>query len=287
MAKQDRKRRIDEAKGCVFVFKKGDKKGEQCCNKKINEECFCQKHSKDTKLNIEYGFLHRSVIRDEVITPDSQLTQKNIWQKEVPYDTRQLAIDQVIAAYSSNFALIKNRENKTFNVNYKTKKSSTETFQIEKKALNVTKLRVFSQRLKKTLRLRKRDIEKLQEGVGGTITCVKIKPGKWYLCIPRKKTVAVEPIYKHAAYQSVFLDPGVRTFQTFYSPDGLCGKIGDQYCNNFIKPITEKIDHLESIRSKTKNVKTRRHLRNRLFKLRTKAKKSNPRFTLENLPVPM
>ena len=271
-AKLDRKNRIDEAKGCVFVLKKGDKKGQQCCNTKINEDCFCKKHSVDTKLNIDYNFLHRNVIRDAIIIPDSRLPPELIWQKEVPYDTRQLAIDQVIAAYSSNFALIKNRENKAFNVAFKTKKSSSETFQIEKSALNITKLRVFSQRLKKKLRLRKRDARKLQEGVGGTITCLKTKPNKWYLCIPRKKTIGNEPIYTNAAYKSVFLDPGVRTFQTFYSPDGLCGKIGDQYCNDYIKPITDRIDHFESIRSTTNNAKTRKHLRDRLFKLRGKAR---------------
>jgi len=271
-AKQDRQRRIDEGKGCVFVYKKGKTKGNQCCNTKINEKCFCKKHHSDTKLNIDYSYLHRDVVRNEVIIPDSRLTNDIMWQKDVPYDTRQLAIDQVIAAYSSNFALIKNRENKQFNVSFKTKKSSSETFQIDKGAINIKKLRIFSQRLKKKFRMRKRDVKKLQEGVDGTITCLKIKPGKWYLCIPRKKTIAVEPIYKNAAYKSVFLDPGVRTFQTFYSPDGLCGKIGDQYCNDFIKPLTNKIDHLESIRSKTNNSKTRRHIRNRLFKLRTKAR---------------
>jgi putative transposase len=73
-----------------------------------------------------------------------------------------------------------------------------------------------------------------------------------------------------APYKSVFLDPGVRTFQTFYSPDGICGKIGDQYCNDFIKPKTQLIDNYESIRSKSTNWRTRRNIRNRLFKLRNK-----------------
>lgn len=97
---------------------------------------------------------------------------------------------------------------------------------------------------------------------------MKTKPGKWYLCLPREKEIS----NIKAPFKSVFLDPGVRTFQTFYSPDGVCGKLGDQYCNNYIKPLTQKIDFLESIRSKADNKVTRRNLRNRLFKLRDKIK---------------
>ena len=271
-AKEARQKLIEANKGCVYIYKQGDNKGKQCCCKKIIDEGFCKEHRSKTKLDIDFSFLSRTVIRDNIILPESQLPLDKLWQKEIPYDTRQLAIDQVIAAYKSNFALIKNRENKNFNVSFKTKKSKSETFQINKKAINISLLRVFSQRLKKPFRLRNRDVKKLQEGVDGTLTCLKLKPGKWYLCIPRTKTIGTEPIYKNAAYKSVFLDPGVRSFQTFYSPDGLCGKIGDQYCNDFIKPITDKIDHLESIRSKATNVKTRRNLRNRLFNLRTKAR---------------
>jgi hypothetical protein len=151
IAKQDRKKRIDAKTGCVFLFKKGDKKGTQCCQSKVNEECFCKKHSKETKLNIDYSYLFRSVIRDEIITPDSELIVDNLWQKEVPYDTRQLAIDQVIAAYASNFELIKSRENKQFEVSFKSKKTASETFQINKKAINFQKLQIFSSRTKKEI----------------------------------------------------------------------------------------------------------------------------------------
>ena len=177
-----------------------------------------------------------------------------------------------MAAYESNFKLIKNRENKSFDVSFKSKKAHREIFQINKKAIKFDTLQVFTRRNKDKFRVRKRDLEKLKEGSDCTVTCLKTKPGKWYFCIPREKVAKDPPIYETPPYKSVFLDPGVRTFQTFYSPDGVCGKIGDQFCNQFIKPITNRIDHLESVRGTTDTWKSRAHLRNRLFKLRDKVK---------------
>lgn len=187
----------------------------------------------------------------------------------LPYDTRQFAIDQLIDAYKSNFALNKQRENRYFMVKYKTKKTVSEIFQINKNALNYKDLKVFIRRTKKPFRVRSRDLSKILDGTDGTVTCLKVKPGKWYLCLPRTKDV---PKDNKNPYESVFLDPGVRTFQTFYSPDGICGKIGDQYCNKFIKPITENIDKLESARATTVHWRTRRNLKNRLHLLRDKVK---------------
>jgi len=173
--------------------------------------------------------------------------------------------------------LIKNRENKSFNVQYKSKKSARETFQINKKAINFDAFKAFPRRLKQKLRFRQRDIDKVKDGASGNITCLKVKPGKWYLCIPRQKNIS-QAIYKEASYKSVFLDPGVRTFQAFYSPDGLCGKLGDQFATRFIEPLTNLIDKLESIRSKASNWKTRRNIRNRLFKIRHKVKNKIDNF---------
>lgn len=216
--------------------------------------------------------LSRTKIRDAVITPDKKLSPENIWQKEIPYDTRQLAIDQVIEAYKSNFELNKNREDKRFDVKYKSKKARNEIFKIEKRAINFEKLRIFSRRTVDSFRIRSRDIEKIKEECDGTITCLKTKPGRWYLCLPRTKLSKDKPIYESASYKSVFIDPGVRTFMTFYSPDGIAGKIGDNFAKKYFNPIVDKVEKLESVRSKVTGWRTRRNIKNKLLNLRNKLK---------------
>ena len=73
------------------------------------------------------------------------------------------------------------------------------------------------------------------------------------------------------SFNIVSLDPGVRTFQTLYSPNGIVGKIGDNFCNDRLIGIAKRIDELDSIASNSE-WKTRRNIRNRQSLLRTKIK---------------
>lgn len=246
-------------KGCVHTN----------CGQQLENEFFCKKHTKTGTLGISYKFLTLPKIRDAILTPDSKLDESNIWMKEVPYDTRQLAIKSLVSAYSSAFALKKKGHIQSFDIHFKKKKAINQVFFIDASALKNDN-KIFVQRLKKKgkLRFRKRYLSKIVP-CEKDFTILKTKPGKWYICIPYEKK---KPIYENACYKSVFLDPGVRTFQTFYSPDGICGKIGDNYCNDFLLPIGYHIDKLESVYSKTIDSKTRRNLRNRMAKLRDKLK---------------
>ena len=80
--------------------------------------------------------------------------------------------------------------------------------------------------------------------------------------------------------KSVALDPGKRTFQTFYSPDGIAGKLGDEYFKDYITPLNNRIDYICSARDKIKNIKEKtyknkrsiRNMNRRLSLLRTKIK---------------
>ena len=197
-------------------------------------------------------------IRKKVLKSDSDLLEEEQWQKEVPYDTRQLALKQLITSYKTSLTLKKKGLIKSFNIQYLKKKSPRQVFYIDKNALKVNDnglLSIFPRRLKdkRKIRNRKRDRKKLKNYLDGNIQCDTIIQkqacGKWYICIPKEET---KPIYEEASYKSVFLDPGVRTFQTFYSPEGLCGKIGDDYSINYIAPLLEKYDLMKSLGKKRK-----------------------------------
>jgi putative transposase len=195
------------------------------------------------------------------------------WQKEVPYDTRQEAINDAITAFKGCITKVQQGQISTFHVSFRSKKKQqTQAFRVNKKALNPENFSFFSDKLKghKHFRLRKRDVSKFQENgtTDGNFMVLKTKPGYWYFCFPRVKE---PPIYENPVYKSVFLDPGVRTFQTFYSPDGVCGKIGDKEFSQSLKKLADRHDQLWSIMSKPETpLKTKKALKARCAMLRHK-----------------
>ena len=90
------------------------------------------------------------------------------------------------------------------------------------------------------------------------------RSNRYYLCLTLEKNKT-----KHETTSNIVsLDPGVRTFQTYYSPNGECGKLGKNIVDDLIEKA-ERIDKLNSAISKKKG-KTKYNMRSRCFKLRTK-----------------
>ena len=198
---------------------------------------------------------------------------KEIWQKDVPYDTRQEAIDDAIVSWKTAFKKLKAKQITNFNINYKLKKATSQIFRVNKKALKINDKKdirnIFVTRLKKNgkLRVRKRDIEKFYKdnSLNGNFLILRTRPDYWYVCLPRERQ---KPTFQEPSYQNVFLDPGVRTFQTLYSPEGVCGKIN---VSEKLYELAKRHDHLHSVCSKMAS-KTKNHLKQRMAKLRHKMK---------------
>lgn len=276
-AQESRKKELQELNknGCAHFTK--DK---QCCKPLAESKYFCEEHKND-KLGICYKFLTHITVRKAVMESDSELKEKiangqdphNFASQmlDVPYDTRQLAIKELITAYVSNFAKIKKGTMSSgFEVKFKSRKHMTSfAFHVDKSALNMASRSIFVRRLKGkegTLRMSARDIKKFNRiKEVKDFQIIYEKPDRWYLCLPHIKTYETKK-----THESVFLDPGIRTFQTFWSPDGLCGKIGKQLAPE-INAINHEIDWLKSLMTRV-NAKRRRSMRDKCQRLRNKAK---------------
>lgn len=216
------------------------------------------------------GILSRGILRPLVMKSDKDISENDPmeWQKEIPYDTRQEAISDAITAYKGNLTKVKKGIIETFDVKFRNKKNTTQVFRVNKNALKDQSIFVSRLKKNKKLRFRKRDVEKFTENdsSNGNFIILKTKPDFWYLCLPRKiKTTKPEP----ATLKSVFLDPGVRTFQTLYSPDGFVAKINS---DPGIQDIAKKHDLLWSISDSNIKSKTKINIRNRCATLRNKLK---------------
>ena len=247
-------------------------------DKKDNKDMKDNKNKKDNKNMKDNKTLFKLPsaidIRKNVLISDSKLTNKDIWQKEIPYDTRELAIRRLYKSYKTSYCLLKSKHIKTFEIRYKKKKQNKQSFEINKNAIKITKngeFKIFPTRLKEKIRVRKRDrnkIKKIKIDKAETNTLITKEYNKWYICIniPKEKTEEKQkPIFS-----SVFLDPGTRKFQNIYSPDGICGHIGNRFCKNEISPLIKKYEEYQKIIG-NKEIK-KKNLWKRCFELITKVK---------------
>ena len=278
--------------GCIFTNDQG-----QCC-KEINTKSnyFCKTH---IKKKVDYGYnLNLMSLRKVSGIFSREFLEENKWLEEVPYDTRQLVINDFMGAYKAAMTNFKRSNIKGFELKYKSKKNPTQIFHINKRALNTWKKKILTKIKKKSkksskkktkreteenliifkrkklgkIRLRKKMkkwYNKNIKDIKHNCKIIRYGSGEYYLLLSiNNKDKKYE---KKALFNIVSLDPGVRTFQTFYSPDGLVGKLGDNLVDKLMK-YGKKIDTLDQVKSGNIKNKTKRNICKRQFKLRTKIK---------------
>ena len=221
---------------------------------------FCDKHtSKGLGIKATHGghsIWSSITMRNAVLLSNKNLGPELAWQKEIPFATRYGAIRKFAAAMSSFFERRKahpEAEPPGF-LSKRSHGDSVFVANVNALKFNNGKLSLFPARLKRSIRVAAKDnkrlIKHLSVGKECDIEVSRTVNGKWYLVLPRKVTIeAAKP-----TYGDVFLDPGGRTFQTLYSPDGVCGKIGDEfYLDHSIKGKLLRADTLMSVAAKLKN----------------------------------
>lgn len=252
---EEQKKEFNNSKTCIL-----------CDNDKLPNSYCCKKHEKSKlpwKLNIILSSIRKAVLKSDkeiIDTPDS-------WQLDIPYDTRQLAIKDAINAYNSSIALKNNGYIDKFELKFKKRNNNKQIFWVDKYAMRKD-WKIFVTRLKddSKLRFKKRDLKKLPKELPQSDFKILNDSGSYYLIlsIPYKK-----PEISEKKYSMIALDPGIRCFQTGYSPDNHCIKIGSNY-NNIINKYHKKIDKLKELRSKIANRKTRYNLKKRYRKTEKK-----------------
>ena len=203
----------------------------------------CKKHQGKPlpwKLNITLAS-----VRPDAMKNDKDLSNEEQWQKDVPYDTRQLMVKEAVTMFKSA-CTNKSRGNiLQFNLGFRSRKNPRQTCWINKKAITKD-FRLFTTRLnnKSKLRFRKKVKKQLS-----TIEhdCQILKDGQaYYLLIA--SDFEIQP--RDHPHDHVAMDPGVRTFQTCYSPDGI---VIESDAPSKIKMLASRIDLLQSLKTKIRS----------------------------------
>jgi len=179
--------------------------------------------------------------------PEKQLKPNpNIptWTMKTPKDIRKEALFELKTAYKSAHANLRNGNINGFNIGFKSKKKKY-PITIPKTAVRFNdkkNLIVYPsyklEEIKLSKRQKKKDLVEIKKECK-----IQYKDDKWYFLIP------FEPQPKVVIPEKTFcsLDPGARTFQTLYSPEGV---IKFQHNREILKRLRKKLDHLQSLRSK-------------------------------------
>ena len=265
LSKNEFEKKISQSKelkinGCIYKIK-----NKQCCKEITSKSTwFCKTHI-NQKIKNDLG-LNLISYRKKLIKSDKELEDDELWKKEIPYDTRQLAIKEYITSLKSAISNKKNGNIGFFEMKYRSKKNLRKSFNIDHRAIKPERF-LFKKRLKNKIRMRSKMRKWWDKNVKEIVHDCKIindESNRYYICLnidnKNKKVNKTNSV--------VSLDPGIRTFQTFYSPDGKCGKLGDNM-NQDLFPISNRIDKLTSLITKT-NGKTKYNLRKRNHVLRTK-----------------
>ena len=212
---------------------------------------------------------HKSFItyRSNVMKSNKDYSEEEKWITEIPYDTRQLMIKSAHSMIKSNFELKRKGIIKHFDLKYKSRKNPKQIFFVDHRAIK--NLNLFPDTLKNNSKLIVRGKYKKYYNYIFEHDCIIQKNGhQYFLLVPKEKEV----IYEKANKDIVSLDPGIRSFQTLYTPDGYVGDLGTKNLKDKLKKLTKKLDLKNSLYSKTKSKKKKLQIKKKCSKLRTKIK---------------
>lgn len=249
-----------------------------------NRTYFCKKHKKQ---KLKFSYYNISDLRNKVIRKQKHLTNDIKWQKNTPYDLKQNALRLLLANQKAGITN-KVRNQVDYNMKYIKKKSRHNIFKIPSNFIDIKKkilLAGYGSKKQFRFHVSKKTeswLKKNNYKLNDTIT-IGQSGNKYYIYA----SYDVKPKTIEKPFNTVSIDPGVRTFGTMYSPDGLEGDLGKGVDKELYNKYAKKLDKLKSLRTKKEiitnnqgnkiskfvnNAKTRKNMKSRCNKLSDKIK---------------
>lgn len=219
-------------------------------NNEDNKDSILYKETKPENNNVYYS---ETDLRN-LITPESMCSRTK-WLLQTPKHIRESAVFEAHKNFKSVITNLKNGHIKYFNLKFKSKKNKSWAFEIPHTSINIYKkeigiyeARTTNARIKTT-----EEIPTLEHNCN-----VMFNGLHYYLCVPKKiklKTNENDGIY-------AALDPGVRKFQTIYSPDENNFIMIGKGASNVLYKHLLKLDKLIGSKNRIKILKLRLKIEN-------------------------
>lgn len=195
---------------------------------------------------------------DKVYKDIAEQNKEHDYIKSVPYQIKKISVKDYRKALSINKIKAK-RYGKPFEMKFKSKKNPKQSCFIPKTA--ISSLGIYytiagKLKMKESAWFENKDISDCR---------LVLEFGKWFIVIPRE--VKTTPIENQEGV--VAIDPGVRTFATYFSTEGYFGKLGQGAFDRILK-LNLKIDKLISKLSKETDKRKKSNLKRSIFNIRFK-----------------
>ena len=195
---------------------------------------------------------------DKVYKDIAEQNKEHDYIKYVPYQVKKIAVKDYRKALSINKMKAK-RLGKPFEMKFKSKKNPKQSCYIPKSAISSSGIYYT---IAGKLKMKERAWFENEEINDCRLV---LEYGKWFIVIP--KEVKTTPIDNQGGV--VAIDPGVRTFATYFSTEGYFGKLGQGAFDKILK-LNLKIDKLISKLSKETDKNKKSNLKRSIFNIRFK-----------------
>lgn len=183
-------------------------------------------------------------LRNKFVTAkDNPLIKE--WELETPKDVRAGALRDLVKAYKTAFSNLKNGNIRKFNVSFRSKRNGFQSIEVPKTAIKIDEndnIDIYKSYGLDKIKKCKRD--SLPE-INFDCRLQLNQHRQWFLIIPYEQQKYEKPENKNKR-PKCSLDPGIRKFQTLYSPNKV-----EKYTTNYdlLRRLKDKISFLYSQRS--------------------------------------